>query len=418
MEHESGASLWSVTPYARYNTMGLLPSWQLSYDPQTWDTRSNSLGVLLKYRRDIAPLRARIIAGADADWSPGSFTARRAVTTATGSDRIYMSYTNGETQYDYAVTYRSLSPYLHAEASPSARLRFDAGLRYDASGYDYTNHLSPVDTGAHRRPASTSVSYRHLSPKVGATLQLMSWSSAFASYRHGFRAPSQGQLFQQNSALNTVGLDPVKVESYETGVRGQIGSRLVYQASAYDMTIRDDIITFVTAQNTREATNAGATRHRGVEVALGTAVTRTLRLDASWSTATQRYVTWVPQAATATKNEISYSGNRIEQAPAQLGSAVLTYTPALLHGGRFAVEWSRTGSYAMDPTNARSYGGYSLLNLHANAFLRPGIELFARAVNVADTRYAEVVTYDAFQKEQYTPGGPRSVYAGVKWGWK
>jgi iron complex outermembrane recepter protein len=95
----------------------------------------------------------------------------------------------------------------------------------------------------------------------------------------------------------------------------------------------------------------------------------------------------------------------------------LTYTPALLHGGRLAAEWTKTGSYAMDPANARAYGGYALVNLHANAFVRPGMELFVRAVNLAEKRYAEVVTYDAFQKEQFTPGTPRAIYAGAKWGW-
>ena len=61
-------------------TLALLPSWQLTYDPQTWDQRNASLGMLVKYRRDFAPWNARLILGADADLSPGSFEARQAVT--------------------------------------------------------------------------------------------------------------------------------------------------------------------------------------------------------------------------------------------------------------------------------------------------------------------------------------------------
>ena len=85
IERESGPSLWSVTPYARYDDMQLLPSWQLTYDPQTWDTKNSSLGLLAKYRRDLVPMRAQVIAGADAEVSPGSFLAQRAVVTRTGS---------------------------------------------------------------------------------------------------------------------------------------------------------------------------------------------------------------------------------------------------------------------------------------------------------------------------------------------
>ncbi|HEX6631414.1 MAG TPA: carboxypeptidase-like regulatory domain-containing protein, partial [Gemmatimonadaceae bacterium] len=153
LELERGSTLWSVTPYARYDVLDLLPSWQLSYDPQVWDTQNSSVGLLAKVRRDFAPLRTRLIAGADVDYSPGSFVARQAVTTAEGADRVYASYTPGETHYDYDVTYRQLSPYAQIELSPTSRLRLDAGLRMDMSGYAYDNNLSPLATGAHRRPA-------------------------------------------------------------------------------------------------------------------------------------------------------------------------------------------------------------------------------------------------------------------------
>jgi hypothetical protein len=37
--------------------------------------------------------------------------------------------------------------------------------------------------------------------------------------------------------------------------------------------------------------------------------------------------------------------------------------------------------------------------------------------NLANRTYAELVTYDQFQKTQLTPGGPRAVYLGVKTTW-
>jgi outer membrane receptor protein involved in Fe transport len=424
LELERGSTLWSVTPYARYDVLDLLPSWQLSYDPQVWDTQNSSVGLLAKVRRDFAPVRTRLIAGADVDYSPGSFTAVQAVTTAQGADRIYASYTPGETHYDYDVTYRQLSPYAQLELSPTSRLRLDAGLRYDMSGYAYDNNLSPLATGAHRRPASTTVSYRHLSPKLGLTFDVGGGASLFASYRHGFRAPSQNQLFQQNSADNTVELEPVKVNSYEAGVRGQLGPRAVFQLSAYDMRITDDILTFITAENQRVASNAGQTRHRGIEGSVGVAVTPQLRLDASYSVASQRYTEWTPQAAqpasggAAAKPEVTYSGNLIEAAPRDLGNVLLTYRAPALRGGRVALEWSHTGRYAMDPGNTHYYGGYELLNAYLDVDVpRYGVELFARGVNLLGRSYAELASWDAFQQTQLTPGAPRAIYAGVKYAW-
>ena len=187
-----------------------------------------------------------------------------------------------------------------------------------------------------------------------------------------------------------------------------------YQLSAYDMTIRDDILTFVTAINTREASNAGRTRHRGVEASVGAALTPTLRVDGSYSNAIQRYVSWTPQAASATGSGVSYSGNLIEDAPRDLASVLANWQAPVLNGGRVALEWSHTGGYDTDPANTQRYGGYDLLNLLLNARVTSRTELFGRVANLANRTYAELVTYDQFQKTQLTPGGPRSVYLGVK----
>ena len=424
LEKEQGAGLWALTSYARDNGMDLLPQWQLSYDPQTYETSNKSYGFLAKYRRDFDKLRGKAIVGVDGDMSPGSFDARRAIITTTNGRAL--AYRDGETHYDYDVTFKMLSPYLHTEASLAPGLRVDLGVRADFVGYDYDNNLTPMDTGAHRRPADTQVSYTHLSPKVGVSYELTKSFNVFASYRHGFRAPSQGQLFTQNSAVNSVGLEPVKVDSYETGVRGEVAGRVVYQLSLYDMKITDDIITYVTPQNTREALNAGKTRHRGIEGGLGIALHRQLRLDASYSVSEQRYLEWVPQAARPASGtrpavaKIDYSGNNMETAPRDLANVFLNYTPRILKGGRMALEWSKTGRYPMDAANTpgKWYEGHSTMNFHFNANLLPTTEVFLRVSNLRNEAFAEIVTYDAFQKEQYIPGSPRMVFAGMRYNWQ
>lgn len=416
-ERDAGSGLLSITPYARHNRMGLLPSWQLTYDPQTWETRNNSLGLLVRYRRDIAPWNGRIIVGVDADLSPGSQYARQAIVTRAGANNAWVGYEDGEVHYDYDVTYHGVSPYLQTQWNPIGPLRVDVGVRADFAGYDYDTRLEPVSTGNHRVPPDTSVSYSHLSPKAGATWAFSDAVNVYGSWRHGFRVPSFGQLFSQNSAANTVGLTPVTVNSWEAGIRGQVGGRLVYQVAAYSMDVSNDIITYVTPQNTREARNAGSTRHRGIEASVGVAVTPTLRLDAAYAIGSHQYLDWTPQAATPTSPAVSYAGNEIEQAPDALGNVMLSWSPLLLRGGRLAVEWTRTGRYAQDPGNVSWYDGHSLVNLHANANVTPNAELFVRVTNLADSRYAELSSYNAFQKDTYSPGMPRSVYGGVKYAW-
>jgi outer membrane receptor protein involved in Fe transport len=301
-------------------------------------------------------------------------------------------------------------------------------------GYAYRTHLAPTQTGRWRIPENTTREYTRLSPKLGVTYEASRALGVFASWRAGFRAPSQGQLFTQGTTENTVDLAPVQVASAETGVRGQLGRRVLYQLSAYDMTIRDDILTFTRPDGLREARNAGTTRHRGLESSVSAMLRSTLRLDVAYSVSDQRYVTYTPTAARAATGttpatpEINYAGLRIEQAPAQLGNALLSWSPRPLKGGRVAAEWSHTGRYVSGyfldaqsrPTTAKEYGGHDVLHLHANAQLTPRIELFGRVLNVADRTYAELATFNAndrVQPDQYTPGAPRTVYAGLRYNW-
>ena len=414
IEKDNGRSLLSLTPYARHNVLEIMPSWQLTFNQQTWDTRNNSVGMLAKYRYDFDPMRTRVIVGADLDYSPGSFVANKI--TSTASNGVYGTYTTGEKQYDYDVTYRQASPYLHTEFSPVSRLRLDAGVRYDVSGYDYDTKLDPIQTGRWRRPADTTVNYTRLSPKFGATLDVARSVNLFASYREGFRSPGQNQLFQQGSNVtSTVALKPVTAKSLEGGARGQVAGRFIYSMSVYDMHIQNDILSILDAQGAQTTSNAGETRHRGIELSAGTMITSQLRFDAAYSTSKQTYEEWV--IPVSGKN-VSYAGKTIETAPHTLANLLLSYSPNVLNGGRVAAEWSVTGKYYGDPENTQSYEGFDLFTLHGNYVIRNLGEVFVRVTNVTNEKYAEVATYNAFNKWQYTPGTPRSVFAGLRYSWQ
>src|SRR5690606_14383969 len=166
LEVERGASTFGATIYTRYSELDLLPSWQLSFDPQVWESRHRSVGLLSRYRRSVAPLRASLSAGMDLEYTPGSRMETGIVPT--GAAGIITGYTPGDVQYDYDVTFWQVAPYLQADVAPIDALQVNAGLRFDNLGYDYENRLTPLATGSHRRPASTDVSFSRLSPKLGA----------------------------------------------------------------------------------------------------------------------------------------------------------------------------------------------------------------------------------------------------------
>lgn len=410
-EKESSDTLFSITPYARSNSMDMLPNWSLSYDPVTYETKNNSIGLLVKYRQDYKPMKTRLVTGVDVDYSPGSRFEQQVSASKVGS--IYTSYTTGSTLYDYDATFSSLSPYAHLEFSPSDNWRVTTGLRYDYMSYNYDNKLTELTTGSHRRPADTNVDFDHLSPKLGATYQFSPNLNGFISYRQAFRAPSEGQLFRQGQAINTVNLKPIKVQSVELGLRSK-SNKSHYNISLYSMMKKDDILTYRHPDNTRETMNAGETLHQGIEVGLGTQLVDDVMLDVAASYAKHTYEVWQPRST------VIYSGNEMESAPRLIMNTRLNYKPMFLKGGKIEVEWVKLGEYWMDADNTNKYAGHDVFNLRFNYFSSKKVEWYMRLMNLADKRYATAAKYSAAafgnpEKFEYSPGMPRTAYIGMKY---
>src|SRR5690606_3245275 len=105
----------------------------------------------------------------DLDYSPGSRLETEVVRSPAPP---ITSYTTGAVQYDYDVRFWQASPYAQADMFVLDNVQLSAGLRYDHIGYDYDNQLGTLQTGNHRRPASTSVSFSRATPKLGAAWEV------------------------------------------------------------------------------------------------------------------------------------------------------------------------------------------------------------------------------------------------------
>jgi len=408
-EYEKGSKDQSltITPYLRHNSMELLPNWSLSYDPVIYKTENDSIGVLVKHRKNLDSGKAVLISGVDVDHSPGSYIQHAISTTKVGN--TYTAYTKGAVQYDYDVDFTAVSPYLHYERSLSPVMRITAGARYDAMQYDYDNHLTTVTTGSHRRPADTTVSFNHFSPKLGMTYQINKRLNTFVNYRHAFRAPSNTQLFRQGRAENTVDLKPIKVNSIETGLRGTTVNKLSYNISLYYMSKKDDILTYRNPDNTRETLNAGETSHKGIEVGLSKSFNKDIKLSVAASYAKHTYEDWKPNSTT------DYSGNEMESAPRAIMNTKLAYYP--IPKLKLEPEWVHLGSYWMDQANTHQYEGHDLFNFRARFEISKKSTIYTRIMNITDERYATAASYRpaAFgnpEKFEYAPGMPLSLFVG------
>lgn len=413
-EKEDTDSLLSITPYIRSNSMEYMPNWSLGYDPNITETGHDSLGVQLKYRKDFPANRTRLVVGTDIDYSPGN-RLEHSINPVKDADGNYTSYTVNEAIYDYDVTYSGLSPYLHVETSITEQARVTAGLRYDRMKYDYDNRMADgvlivnpwgsARAVSYNHPSDTTVDFSHLSPKLGLTYLFNESLNGFASYRRAFRAPSEGDIFRPGKSDSSLDLEPVKVDSFEIGLRGRTGG-LDYEVSVYHMIKTDDLVSYKDPVTDETYTaNAGETLHRGLEITAHAPLASNWTLGMSYSYSKHTYEDWIESGT-------DYSGKTIPSAPSHIINARLSYTPALMNGGNVELEWERLGAYWMDNANTERYDGHNLFNLRANYPFSQRFELYARIMNLTDKRYATAAALSS-GAPQYAPGAPRTFYAGL-----
>lgn len=403
-------NLYTLTPFFRDNHMSLMPSWMISYDPNIYDVNFQSYGAMAKYRRKLSA--GEIITGVDADYTPSTYIEKDITVSQTNGIYTDYSYT-GTTHYDFSADQTSISPYIHGEWNIQPKVIVSGGLRYDYFNVDYQNNLSTLTTGSHRRAASESISYDHLSPKLGLVYKYREKHDAYANYRHAFRVPSIGQLFRSGSSVNTTDLEPVKTDSFEIGLRGQFWDWLNYDTSIYHMIVQDDIVSLVDVSD-RKVVNAGKTSHQGIEVALNGDITEEWNFRTAWTYTNQKYDSF--QAIVGfPASTISYDGNDIARAPKTIGNFAIGYKPEQLTGTKFEIEWEHLGKYYTDETNANKYGGHDLFNFRAGYDVTKNVELYGRVMNITDKLYSTSTTNQVGDPDtQFMPGNPRTFYAGVR----
>ena len=435
-ERESGNNLYSVTPYLRHDSMELLASFQLNSDPNVSTDENDSFGLMAKWRRDFPEtMRARLILGLDVDVSPGGREEDALVAQVSGTApaRRFSSVEPVGRIYEYDVTYMGIAPYLHAEISPTERWRVTAGVRYDHMSFDFDNQLAPgtiavlaagapnnfpTATRIYGQADDTRIDFSHLSPKFGATYEFTPNTHGYVSYTHGFRAPSQSQLFRPSQSgtaeqalanmSSSLALKPIKANQAELGLRGVLG-KLSYDAVIYDLRKEDDIVSQRDPVTTlTQSVNAGETRHYGVELGAGLPVAWGLRFDVAASYARHTYEDWVTSNA-------DFSGNDMETAPRQISNVRLTWQTAETRP-RVQLEWVNLGWYWLDAANTQRYPGHDLINFRSNWPITPTWSLFANVNNLTDRRYADSASLSSNQPV-LSPGLPRAIYAGIEASW-
>ena len=299
------------------------------------------------------------------------------------------------------------------EASVSlGRLTLSPGLRREEIAYSRTNRLTGI-AGESR--------LTQWIPGVGATVEIAPTLTVYGGLHRGFAPPRVEDIVGNDGG--SVELDAELSWNSELGLRWQPTPDARLEVALFDMDFENQIVAASLAGGIGAGmTNAGRTRHRGVEI--GGEIERELR----WSEMTLRpyarlAYTWLPVAryegerfsAVPGAAAVSVTGNRLPYAAAQQGTLALGLR--LPRGVTAQLEADYTGSLYTDDLNTAAItadgqrgriGGRIVWNATLQWSPSDTTTLFATVKNATDRLYI------ADLSRGILPGAPRQLAFGVE----
>jgi outer membrane receptor protein involved in Fe transport len=289
--------------------------------------------------------------------------------------------------------------------------------------------------------------FTRFNPMIGGTYKITSGLTAYAGYSEANRAPTPLELACADPArpcliaaflVSDPPLKQVVSRTVEFGLRGtrelNIGT-LGWKIGAFRATNTDDILAIPSPelQGFGYFQNVGSTRRQGIEAQVNL-TSKTLQLYASYALVDARFLDALQVGshspfADANGNVQIVPGNRIPAIPRNRIKFGFDYSvsDAFKVGGDALFVDSQY--FVGDESNqAQRLPSYAVFNLHASYQINKTFQVYARADNVFDNRYA---TYGTFfetgnvpnfanggapftDARSVSPARPRAFYAGLK----
>jgi outer membrane receptor protein involved in Fe transport len=289
--------------------------------------------------------------------------------------------------------------------------------------------------------------FNRFNPIIGGTYKIVPGITAYAGYSEANRAPTPLELGCADPAhpciiaaflVSDPPLKQVVSRTVEAGLRGSkdlnIGT-LAWKVGGFRADNTDDILAIPSPvlQGFGYFQNVGSTRRQGIESEV-TLRSSTLQLYASYALVDARFLDALQVGsnspfADANGNVQVLPGNRIPAIPRNRIKAGIDYsvTDAFKVGGDALFVGSQY--FVGDQSNqAQRLPSYAVFNLHASYQINKTFQIYARADNVLDNRYA---TYGTFfntgaipnfanggapftDPRSLSPARPRALYVGLK----
>jgi iron complex outermembrane receptor protein len=274
---------------------------------------------------------------------------------------------------------------------------------------------------------SDSVDFFSVSPRVGFVWRVAPTVQVFGNASHAYEPPLLLELTAPGQLQGNLSqLAAQKSWQFEVGTRGNLGKRLGWDLSVYDIELWDEVQNvnvqpFPFAPFTiPRFRNIDRSRHTGVEVGLNALLLEDMARRAGVgqggdSLSVRASYTW---SRFVFVDDVNFGNNDLPGAPRHFVLAELRYEHACGFWIAPGVEVVPHGYYVNSENNARTQA-YTLFNVKLGYDYKPwNLGVFFEARNLTDAVYASSVQVDAANRRFFEPGDGRAFYGGIQWRWK
>ncbi|WP_330219715.1 TonB-dependent receptor [Ectopseudomonas chengduensis] len=258
---------------------------------------------------------------------------------------------------------------------------------------------------------SGSVTYRELTPTLGASYALLPDLNIYASWGKGLETPTLNEL-SYSGPDNSFGfeLKPATSEQIEIGLKARLAQATSLQLALFQIDTDDELVVESANGGRSRFQNAAQTRRRGLELALESRLSDTLRANLAYTEIDATY-----SKDFTSNGRLIEEGNHLPGIPARTLYGELAWQP--LDWFSTAVEGLyRSQLYVEDSNTAKTAPSHALFNWQARFEQKAGALTFNQVLridNLLDREYIGSVIVGDGNGRYYEPGPERAWYVGA-----
>ncbi|GAB3572546.1 TonB-dependent receptor [Hymenobacter daeguensis] len=268
-----------------------------------------------------------------------------------------------------------------------------------------------------------------ISPRVALLREFSPGLSVYASVSTGFSPPTTDEIRTSDGRLNG-DLQAERGTSYEVGARGKFFAHwLAYEVTAFDLELRETIVSSTTDQAIVVFRNTGSTHQRGLEAVLSGWLWREVEEVPAMPDNVQTTGRGLRAWASYAYNDFrfgSYSsggadlrGNRLTGTTPHTLSAGLDFSER--RGFYLSPSLSHQARIVLNDANTEEAAGYWVFGARGGwrrSFGHLDINVYAGIDNATNRRYSLGNDLNAFGGRYFQPAPGRAWYGGAQVGWR